>query len=89
MTEKEISERLQKLPGWRVENQKLIKEFSFSSYQHAVQFTNQLAALAEEMDHHPDILLTYRKVVVSLTTHSQGALSEKDFLFAEKVSSFE
>jgi 4a-hydroxytetrahydrobiopterin dehydratase len=51
-----------------------------------LEFVNQVAALAEKSDHHPDIILSYRKVRLELSTHSEGGLTEHDFIFASEVN---
>lgn len=63
----------------------LEKEYTFKGYAPAVAFTNAVAELAEEQNHHPDILLAYGKVKVSVWTHKIDGLTESDFVFAAKV----
>jgi 4a-hydroxytetrahydrobiopterin dehydratase len=79
----EIDKRLAKLDGWAVENDCLVKDFKFKTFTEAINFMNQLAPVAEKLNHHPDWSNSYKKVVISLTTHSEGGLTEKDFAFAE------
>lgn len=85
MTEDEIEKRLTRLDGWAVKNGCLEKEFKFKDFAAAMQFMNALAPVAEKLNHHPDWSNSYNKVLVSLTTHSEGGLSEKDFDFAESA----
>jgi 4a-hydroxytetrahydrobiopterin dehydratase len=75
------------LPGtWDVVGEHhLEKEFRFEGYMPGVEFTDMVAAIAEEQNHHPDILLTYGKVKVSIWTHKIDGLTESDFIFAAKV----
>lgn len=75
------------LPGeWDVINEHhLEKEFRFDGYMPGVEFTNTVARIADEQNHHPDILLTYGKVKVSIWTHKIDGLTESDFIFAAKV----
>jgi 4a-hydroxytetrahydrobiopterin dehydratase len=63
----------------------LEKEFRFDGYMPGVEFTNTVARIADEQNHHPDILLTYGKVKVSIWTHKIDGLTESDFIFAAKV----
>jgi 4a-hydroxytetrahydrobiopterin dehydratase len=63
----------------------LEKEYKFKGYAPAVAFTNAIADLAEDQNHHPDILLSYGKVKVSIWTHKIDGLTESDFVFAAKV----
>jgi 4a-hydroxytetrahydrobiopterin dehydratase len=68
-----------------IEDHHIEKEFSFDGYEPAVVFTNKVANLAKEENHHPDILLTYGKVKVTLWTHKAGGLTENDFVLAAKI----
>ncbi|HUW62974.1 MAG TPA: 4a-hydroxytetrahydrobiopterin dehydratase [Candidatus Bathyarchaeia archaeon] len=84
-------ERLEQLQrdlaeGWRVvDEHHLEKAFKFDTYLEAVNFVNEVAAIADEQDHHPDIYLSYGKVRVTLWTHKIGGLSENDFIVAAKI----
>ncbi len=80
---------LEGLDGWEVVNGELVKEFSFGSYLGGVEFAKRCGILAEEMNHHPDLLIRWRKVRVSIVTHSAGGLTELDFEYAGKVENFE
>lgn len=72
--------------GWQVfDEHHLEKEYRFRSYQDGVDFTNRVARIAEEQNHHPDILLLYGKVKVTIWTHKIDGLTESDFVFAAKV----
>lgn len=78
------------VPGWEViEEQgipRLRREFRFKRYADAVEFTNQVAALAETADHHPAILLEWRRVTVTWWTHTARGLHNNDFIMAARVS---
>jgi len=72
--------------GWEVINDvKIEKKFKFKDFKEALEFTNKVGALAEEEGHHPDIQLSWGKVVISLTTHKIHGLSENDFIMAVKI----
>jgi 4a-hydroxytetrahydrobiopterin dehydratase len=86
LTEHELAEQLQDLEGWTVEGVAISKVFEFESYPRAALFTQMCAYLAEKHDHHPDILLTYRKVRVSLYTHSEGGVTLKDTSLAREIN---
>ena len=81
----EIFQRMKKLPNWSVESGALIREFSFNSFTQSMSFVNKVAEVAEKEQHHPTILIDYGSVKISLTTHEEKSLSEKDFLTAEKI----
>lgn len=73
-------------PGWRlIENKKLYKEFPFENYKRVMAFAQEIAAIAEKENHHPDMFLHYQSVEVELSTHFIGGLSENDFIMAAKI----
>src|SRR5215210_1946051 len=72
-------ERLQKLPGWELEGDVIKRQFTFAGFPEAVAFVVRLAFTAEAADHHPDLLVNYKRVTVTFSTHSEGGLTEKDF----------
>lgn len=73
-------------PGWRViENKKLIKEYPFENFKKGMAFAQRIGLIAEKEQHHPDICIHYTNIVVELTTHSVGGLSENDFIMAAKI----
>ncbi len=75
----EIEERVKKLRGWAVEGDAIKKQYTFAGFPEAVAFVNRLAPEAERADHHPDILINYKRVTLTYSTHSEGGLTEKDF----------
>lgn len=85
--EDKIKEYLNQLKtDWEVvENKRIRKEFKFKDFPEAVSFVNKVAEIAEREDHHPDIHIFYRKVVIELWTHAVGGLSENDFILASKI----
>lgn len=86
LSEAEIIEKLQKLDNWERDDNKITKTFKFDSYLSGVAFATSVGVIAEGLDHHPDIAIGWRKVVVSFTTHDAGnALSEKDFAAAQAI----
>ena len=89
LTEQEAKELIASVEGWSITpDGKLIRrEWTAKNFMAAIDFFNRVAALAEEDGHHPDLHLTgYRKVVVELTTHAIGGLSENDFILAAKIN---
>jgi 4a-hydroxytetrahydrobiopterin dehydratase len=90
LKDSELSE-FHKLLGneWLVVDKKYLKkEYKFKDFQSALDFTNTIGALAEEVDHHPEICLTWGVVKVIIWTHSIGGLSEADFVFAARADQF-
>ena len=71
---------------WDVEDNKSIKhKFKFQTFREAMDFVNKVADLAEKEQHHPNIRVYYNKVVIELTTHVLGGLSQNDFIMASKI----
>jgi 4a-hydroxytetrahydrobiopterin dehydratase len=75
----EVNERVQRLEGWKVEGQAIVKHYTFAGFPEAVRFVARLVPGAEEADHHPDIAINYKRVTLSYSTHSEGGLTAKDF----------
>ena len=85
LQEDEIRRRLQGLKGWEVQGSEIRKAYAFDGFAPAMAFVNRVAALAEEADHHPDILVQYDKVTLSLSSHDAGGLTLRDFSLAAKI----
>ena len=75
----EIDKRLKQLSSWKLEGNAIRKQFTFAGFPEAVAFVNALAPEAEAADHHPDILINYKRVTLTYSTHSEGGLTTKDF----------
>jgi 4a-hydroxytetrahydrobiopterin dehydratase len=76
---REALERLNSLPGWTIEDGALVRKFTFAGFPEAVAFVVRLGFTAEAADHHPDILVNYKRVTLTYVTHSAGGLTIKDF----------
>ncbi len=85
LNEEDLATALQTLPGWTVEGDHLQKTYTFERYADGVLFALACARLAELKDHHPDLCLTYKKVQVILSTHSEGGITEKDVEMARMI----
>ena len=71
---------------WREEDESLIRDYEFKDFAAAMAFVNQVADAAEEANHHPDILVHgWNKVRLTLTTHSEGKLTDNDHAMAERI----
>lgn len=66
------------LPGWVANGKAIARTFTFPSFPDAIAFVTRLAFEAERADHHPDLLVSYRNVLVTWSTHSEGGVTEKD-----------
>jgi 4a-hydroxytetrahydrobiopterin dehydratase len=78
LSDADIEDALAELPGWTREGDAIRKQFTFGSFPEAVEFVNSLVPDAEAADHHPDLTLSYRRVTVAYSTHSEGGLTAKD-----------
>jgi 4a-hydroxytetrahydrobiopterin dehydratase len=73
-------------PAWRREGDSLVGELERQDFVQAIALVNEIAARAEHADHHPDILIHgYRRVTVTLSTHSAGAITERDVELARSI----
>src|SRR5260370_3167655 len=75
----EAQERLNTLTGWTLEGDAIRKQFTFAGFPEAVAFVDRLAPRAQAADHHPDILINYKRVTLTYSTHSEGGLTAKGF----------
>jgi 4a-hydroxytetrahydrobiopterin dehydratase len=86
----EAVDQLAKLPGWRLthDGQRIRKDWALKNFMAAIQFFKEVARVAEEDQHHPDLHLEgYRNVWIEIYTHAIGGLSENDFILAAKIDS--
>lgn len=75
----EVEQRLKTFAGWTLDGDSIRKQFTFAGFPQAVAFVDRLAPEAEAADHHPDILINYKRVTLTYSTHSEGGLTAKDF----------
>lgn len=81
----QISQQRKSVPDWALEAQSLQRTFKFKNFVEAVAFVNRLVEPAEKLGHHPDLIVSYGKVVVTLTTHDAGGLTLNDFMLAQQI----
>ena len=73
---------------WKIVDNKLVKEFTITTFTEAIAFTNAILPVAEKASHHPDMLIhSYNKVLITLYTHSENTITEKDYSLAEQIDS--
>jgi len=85
LSDAEVAARLKNLAGWGIENGKIAKLFRFKTYKDGVVFASAIGFVADNLNHHPDILIGYGKVSVSVHTHDVGGLSPYDFELARRI----
>lgn len=86
LDDQEIQNRLAELDGWSLEGRIITREFEFEDFVGSIRFVDSLVEPAEEMNHHPDLGISWNKVTVAITNHAEGGLTEKDFELAAKIS---
>ena len=79
LEEQEIQTRLQQMSGWSRQGDAIVKQYTLAGFADAIAFVTRLAFDAEAADHHPDILISYKRVTLTYSTHSEGGLTQKDF----------
>ena len=87
LDQEHIDEKLQEFPEWSQSGETLQRTFRFDTFLGAMAFVSRIADLAEEHQHHPDILIRYNKVTLTLSTHDAGGITEKDFNYARDTDS--
>jgi 4a-hydroxytetrahydrobiopterin dehydratase len=87
LSDEDIDARLGQLEGWQRWGNEIQKVYSFPSYKGVLAFVARVGGLAEEQDHHPELLVQYGKVTVTLTSHDAKGLTERDFRLAKAIDS--
>lgn len=85
LDQQEIQDKMTGFPEWSLNGDTMQRTFSFDDFLGAMDFVKRIAELAEEQQHHPDIMIRYNKVTLSLSTHDAGGLTSKDFDFAQCI----
>jgi 4a-hydroxytetrahydrobiopterin dehydratase len=86
LSEAEIEQQLDSIPGWAVQGGKLHREFRFRDFNRAFGFMTRAALHSETMNHHPEWSNVYATVVVDLVTHSADGITNLDFALAKKMN---
>ena len=84
-SEAEVRAGLSELAGWELKDGRLRKQYAFRTFLRAIAFVNAVAYLAESAGHHPDMTVSYNRVTLRLITHSEGALTDRDFSLAKEI----
>ena len=85
LSDADIEKKLKDLKGWRHREETIVKSFDRGDFVGSVKFVDSLVKPAEEMNHHPDIAISWSQVEVAISTHAEGGLTENDFKLAKKV----
>jgi 4a-hydroxytetrahydrobiopterin dehydratase len=86
LLDSEIQQALQGLPGWQKNGHTIQRSFEFGSFPAAMEFVNRIAEAAEAANHHPDILINYTKVTLTLVSHDSGGVTQRDIRMAGKIN---
>ena len=84
----DFADALTRCPAWELKGKEIGRTFEFGSFPEAIDFVNEVAGIAEDAGHHPDIDIRYLRVSLRLTTHSKGALTGADFEVARRIDNF-
>ena len=79
LSQADVDQRMKELRGWTLQGDEIAKQYTFKNFPEAIAFVNRLALEAEAADHHPDILINYKRVTLTYSPHSEGGLTDKDF----------
>jgi 4a-hydroxytetrahydrobiopterin dehydratase len=85
LTDAEVTQRLGELPGWKRQGDALVKTFELPSFPRAIEVVNAVARRANELDHHPDMLIQYSKLGFTLSTHDAGGITDLDAKLAGEI----
>ena len=86
LSDAELQQALQKLPGWKKNGNAIERNFQFENFVQAMDFVNQIAEAAEAVNHHPDIHISYNKVTMTLVSHDSGGVTQRDIRMAGKIN---
>jgi 4a-hydroxytetrahydrobiopterin dehydratase len=86
LSEAEVQQALTQLSGWKRTGKAIDRVFQFDSFIKAMEFVNQIAETAEAVNHHPDILISYNKVTLSLISHDSGGVTNRDIRMATRIN---
>jgi 4a-hydroxytetrahydrobiopterin dehydratase len=85
LTEPEIKQRLNELHGWNSTPEGIRKRYELESFAAVIRMVHEVAQIAEQLNHHPDILISYDKVTFTIMTHDIGGITQKDFDLASRI----
>lgn len=86
LDETELHAAIAALPKWKLEQGELVQTAAFGNFKQAMKFVNDVAELAENAGHHPDIDIRYNRVRLALVTHDAGGITQNDINLAEEIN---
>jgi 4a-hydroxytetrahydrobiopterin dehydratase len=85
LTDDDVKTKLSTLAGWEQKGSAIERQFQFEDFTGSVDFVNRITPIANAMNHHPDLAISWNKVTVTLSTHSEGGLTDNDFELASRI----
>lgn len=86
MSDAEVQQALRNLPGWKRNGKAIDRNFQFENFVKAMEFVNHIAEAAEAVNHHPDILISYNRVTLSLVSHDSDGVTQRDIRMAGRIN---
>jgi 4a-hydroxytetrahydrobiopterin dehydratase len=86
LSDGETHQALEQLPGWKQNGKAIERVFPFENFVKAMEFVSQIAEAAEAVNHHPDILINYNKVTLTLISHDSGGVTQRDIKMAGRIN---
>jgi 4a-hydroxytetrahydrobiopterin dehydratase len=86
LSDSELQQALPRLPGWKRNGKAIERAFQFENFVRAMEFVNQIAEAAEAINHHPDILINYNRVTLTLISHDSGGVTQRDIKMAGRIN---
>ncbi len=86
LSDDEVRKALPQLSGWKKNGNAIERVFQFGSFVQAMEFVNHIAEAAEAVNHHPDILINYNKVTLTLVSHDSGGVTQRDIKMAARIN---
>lgn len=85
LSKEDLKRLLKKVPEWEIDGKKIVRSVEFDGFTEAVDFLAEVAEVAEDEGHHPDVDIRYGKVILMLTTHDAGGVTEADVEVAQRL----
>jgi 4a-hydroxytetrahydrobiopterin dehydratase len=82
----QIHSKIKAVPGWQLDGEAIKREWKFRDFSEAMKFINEVAALADKYDHHPELFNVYNTVSIRYSTHDAGGLTNRDFKLADEIN---
>lgn len=85
LTAAQVDERILALPGWKRKGNFIVKDFVFNEFMDGIRFVNEVSAIAEKLDHHPDVHIRWTRIRLEIQTHDEGGITPLDLKLAGEI----